>query len=85
LIRLLGEASVSKNLARLPHLKSLLAELEESREQYQMYRVNLAINTLLDTGIEPTWWRVQRVAGLRIFSSRVRSFALARISEAERK
>ena len=85
LIRPLGEASVSKNLARLPHLKALLAELEESREQYQMYRVDLAINTLLDMGIDPIWWRVQRAAGLRIFSPRILEYALARIGKAEKK
>lgn len=66
--RCVGDASVRANLARLPCLKAALDELEETKFSYQRERICLATCTLLKTGQPVTNWRVQRLAGVRIWT-----------------
>jgi hypothetical protein len=79
LLRPLGESSILKNLARLPRLKSLLDELEESSEDYQKHRIDEAIKTFTQAGVNLSWWRIQRAAGIKTCGPKVKMYALAKI------
>jgi hypothetical protein len=67
--RQVGEALVRVNLARLPKLKALLETLEEPEFAYQMYRIDRAIQRIKEQGKGLQLWRIQRVAGIRQWTS----------------
>lgn len=63
-------ASISKNLDKLPLLSCLLREISESVADYQVRRCNHAIVELKAEGIPISRWRIVRRAGLNPISIR---------------
>lgn len=85
LLRPLGQSSVVNNIARLPRLNSLIAELEESIEDFQKYRIDEAIRSFRLGGVKLSLWRIQRAAGIKGWTPVARMYALARIAEIEKQ
>lgn len=83
LIRPLGDAVIRRNISRLPRLRQLLANVQESVEQYRMYRVDCAISQLRKEGMPLDLWRIQREAGIRRWDEDLVTHALQRIGEKE--
>ena len=81
LLRPLGEATVTRNLRRLPMVGQMLVKMVESREDFQRFRVNRSINHLLSKGIPLSLWRIQRNAGIKQWSHDLRNYAAMVISK----
>lgn len=71
--RHLGEAVIRRNLHKLPKLRAMLQECNESVEQYQLRRINVALEQLTAEGIPPALWRVCRRAGIRRPTRKIRA------------
>jgi hypothetical protein len=69
LVRPLGETMVRRNLGKLPQLDALLNKVTESAQAFGMRRVDYAIDLLVKEGKQLQLWRIQRLAGLRRWSS----------------
>lgn len=67
LMRALGaEASIRRNLYRLPELHGQLVMQSETREQFRTRRIAAAVKKLAQQGIDnPADWQIIRTAGLR--------------------
>ncbi len=65
-------AILEKHLDKLPLTQRVLNGMLETVEQYQIRRINWAVQYLLLSGEEVQEWRVQRLAGLGNMSSRVK-------------
>lgn len=72
------EAMVKANRERLPRLNNILIELSESVEQFQIFRIDLAINKLMRLGVLPSRWRIQRLAGLKNWTRNLSDHAVSR-------
>lgn len=75
LIRPLGETMVRRNLGQLPQLDALLDKAMESAQAFGMRRVDYAIDLLVKEGKQLQLWRIQRLAGLRRWSSALTTHA----------
>jgi hypothetical protein len=84
LLRPLGETSVARNLARLPRLKEILDQLQESHEDFQRLRITLAVEQINAAGIPLSLSRVQRTAGIKEWTPRQQSYAVEAMSVALR-
>lgn len=69
LLRPLGETMVMRNLIQLPQLSALLNKATESAQAFGLRRVDYAIALLAKDGTQLQLWRIQRLAGLRLWSS----------------
>lgn len=63
--RSVGDATVRANIGRLPKLKALIDELEESIFSYQCVRINSAVMTSAAIGQPILDWKIRRMAGIR--------------------
>lgn len=80
LARYLGETMVRANLSRLPLLAAKLEELSESRETYQKFRIDKAIERLSsDQHVLPIW-RIRSLAGVRQWTLALQRYALKQIA-----
>jgi hypothetical protein len=65
MLKILGDAMVRRNLVRLPILKNLLQELTESPYEFQIFRIDRAINTLIKFQKPLQQSRVQRSSNIK--------------------
>lgn len=65
-----GDATVRANIERLPKLKALMDELEESIFAYQCFRINNAVIACATNGQPVVEWKIQRMAGVRSWTSK---------------
>ncbi|SHH03225.1 TniQ protein [Pollutimonas bauzanensis] len=72
------EAMVRANRERLPTLNNTLIELSESIEQFQKFRIDLAIDKLRRLGLLRSRWRIQRLAGLKNWTPSLSAYAISR-------
>lgn len=72
------EAMVRANYQRLPVLHRTLIELSESTEEFQMFRIDVAIDKLVHSGLFPSCWRLQRLARLKKWTPSLMSYAISR-------
>lgn len=68
LVRQVGEALLRVNQQRLPRLVALLDILEESVFAYELRRLDVAIEHLRQAGERLVTWRIQRAAGVKIWT-----------------
>lgn len=83
LTRLLGEAMVRQNKARLPGLHDHLDQAVESKEQFGIRRIDYAISVLVEEGRHIKAWRIRRVAGLRVWSVELSNYLLQEVAKLE--
>ncbi|MFZ4288159.1 TnsD family Tn7-like transposition protein [Variovorax sp. HJSM1_2] len=76
LLQSLGERMVRTHGAQLPQLMACLDALAESREMYQMRRISRCIEQIHQEGNALTWWRLQKVAGLKTWSPTLKAHAM---------
>ncbi|SDJ52900.1 TnsD family Tn7-like transposition protein [Paenibacillus naphthalenovorans] len=57
-----NRAILEKQLNKLPRCKRLLSDVCESIEEYRLRRINWAIEQLLEQGMQPAAWQVNRLA-----------------------
>lgn len=79
--RYLGEALIRRNIDRLPRLKSLLDQLEESSFTYQLFRIDRSVESLSEKGQPLTNWRIQRSAGIQIWTEMHNAYTAWKIKE----
>ena len=58
-------ALLERHLDKMPRTKTMLEQVVETDEGYQLRRIDWAVKELEAEGIEPRWWRVARKAGIR--------------------
>lgn len=75
LMRPLGETMVSRNLGQLPKLDALLDRAVESALAFGLRRVDYAVALLARDGAHLQLWRIQRLAGLRRWSTALTAHA----------
>lgn len=75
LIRPLDETMVRRNQSKLPQLCALLDKAAESVQAFGMRRVDYAIALLVKDGRQFQLWRIQRLAGLRLWSDALTTYA----------
>ena len=73
---------VRANLQRLPKLITLLEKLVESPEAFQLFRVDRAIRQLAAQGLPVSYWRIQRLAGIKTWTEALQIHADEKASEA---
>ena len=56
---------LEKYLYKLPLTRKYLADKLETREDYQLRRINWACSFLLKEGLDISRWRVKRIAGIK--------------------
>ncbi|MRX56495.1 hypothetical protein GJU41_21335 [Bacillus idriensis] len=57
-------ALLQKHLDKLPDTKQLLSEIIETRDEFQVRRVQWACNQIIDKGDKLIEWKIRRIAGL---------------------
>jgi hypothetical protein len=82
LLRAIGEAMVRRNLEQLPKLNASLEALVESRQAFQIYRIERAIMKLTAQGLPIQLWRIQRLGGIKKWTDTLRFHAGQKISSA---
>jgi len=75
LMRPLGETMVRRNLGQLPELAALLDKAVESALAFGIRRVDHAIALLARDGAQLQLWRIQRLAGVRSWSTALTTHA----------
>ncbi|MFC5742888.1 TnsD family Tn7-like transposition protein [Dyella tabacisoli] len=71
----LGGDNVRVHLRQMPRLKARLAEMSESVEAFQQYRIDNAVDRLTYQGKSCDLWRVQRAAGIKVWTAMLRRYA----------
>lgn len=74
MIQQVGDTSVRANIQRLPKLKLLMDELEETSFAYQCVRIKRAAQSLAAVGQPVVNWRLQRIAGVRTWTTKHSQF-----------
>ncbi|MNV77948.1 hypothetical protein D3C71_1714120 [compost metagenome] len=85
MLAILGDAMVRANMTRLPHLQALLTKQTESQQEFQIFRIECAIQQLAAQGLPIKLWRIQRLAGIREFNDTLRAHACKIIDTLPRK
>ncbi len=85
LIRLLGKATISRNLHQLPRLQAILLEATESPEAFRLRLVAFAISSLTHEDKPIQLWRVKRVAGLRLWPDWLKKYASSEVKRINAK
>lgn len=81
MLRAVGDAMVRTNAIRLPRLQTMLSELEETPLEFQIFRIDRAIQQLDAQGLPITLWRIQRLAGIREFTENLRAYVVSKTHE----
>ncbi len=73
-------ALLNKHIDRLPSTKKIIVENVESISEFQMRRIDWAINFLILKGMSPKEWLIKKTAGIgRSASPKVNDYIVARI------
>jgi len=73
MLTMLGDSMVRANMTRLPRLQTLLAKRIESHQEFQIFRIERAIQQLAAQRLPIKLWRIQRLAGIREFTEALRA------------
>lgn len=65
----LGESTVRSNLDKLPKVRALIADLEESVFENQLRKIDLYFLQTKDNGFDFRIWKIQRVCGIKKWTS----------------
>lgn len=82
MVRYLGEAMVRTNIDRLPRLHAKLEELIESPLSFQIFRIDRAVAQLVKEAMPLQLWRIQRIAGIRHWTKKLRSYTHRKVTQA---
>lgn len=80
MLRIVGDAMVRRNLHRLPILESYLHEMTESQFDYQIFRIDRAINALIKTSKPLQQSYIQRAARIKKWTPDLEEYTYQRIN-----
>jgi len=75
MLSVVGESMVRKNLEKLPTLEKCLYELMETQLEYQMFRIDHAIDTLMKHGKPLNQSNIQRTAKIKNWTPNLKEYA----------
>lgn len=79
MLRVVGDAMVRRNLYRLPTLDNQLQEMVESQFEYQIFRIDQAINTLLKISKPLRQSYIQRKSNIKKWTPDLETYARQRV------